>query len=55
MRERFADVIDRTLEDSSTDSATARWDFIRDAIYQVASDTFGKKARKNEDWSDARI
>ena len=49
LRERFTEAIDKILENCPTDSATARWDFIRDAIHQAASDTFGKRARKNED------
>lgn len=55
LRERFAEVIDKALEDCPTDNATTRWDFIRDAIYQAASDTFGKRTRKNEDWFEASI
>ncbi|RDD64003.1 hypothetical protein DU478_22495, partial [Thalassococcus profundi] len=55
LRECFAEVINKTLEDCPTDSTTARWDFIRGAIYQSASDTFGKRARKNEDWFEAGI
>lgn len=55
LRKCFAEAINKTLEDSPTDSTTARWDFIRDAIYQTASDTFGKRARKNEDWFEAGI
>jgi hypothetical protein len=55
LRERFAETIDKTLEDSPTDSFTARWDFRRNDIYQAASDTFVKRARNNEEWYDARI
>ena len=55
LRERFTEAIDKILENCPTDSATARWDFIRDAIHQAASDTFGKRARKNEDWFEAGI
>jgi hypothetical protein len=51
LRKRFADDIDKTLEDCPADSAIARWDFIRDAIYVTY--TFGKRARKNNDWFDA--
>jgi hypothetical protein len=32
-----------------------RCDLIRDAIYQAASDNFGKRARKYADWFDAGI
>lgn len=55
LRERFADIVSKTLENCPTGNATARWDFIRDAIYQAASDTFGKRTRKNEDWFEAGI
>ena len=55
LRECFAEAIDKALKDCPTDCATARWDFIRDAIHQAASDTFGRRARKNEDWFEAGI
>ncbi|KAM9385869.1 uncharacterized protein KZ484_007451 [Pholidichthys leucotaenia] len=45
----------KALKDCPTGSATARWDFIRDAVYEVALDTFGKTAMKSEDWFEAGI
>ena len=53
LRERFARAIDEAFENCSTDSATERWNHIRDAVYRCASDTFGKRERKNEDWFEA--
>jgi hypothetical protein len=38
-----------------TDSVQTHWYFIRDAKYKAAIDTFGKRAKKNEDWFEAGI
>ena len=54
-RERFSVAIDKALDDCPTDCAQVRWDFIRDATYKAAFDSFGKKAKKNEDWFEAGI
>ena len=54
-RERFSKAIDKALDDCPKDCAQARWDFIRDAVYKAAIDTFGKRAKKNEDWFEAGI
>lgn len=48
-RECFVKAIDEALENFFTDCATARWDFIRDTVYKAAIDTFGKRAKNNED------
>lgn len=52
LRERFVKAIDEALENCPNDSATVRWNHIRDAVYQSASHTLGKRERerKNEDW-----
>ena len=55
LREQFSKVIDEALEKCPTDSAQARWDFIRDAKNKAAIDTFGKRENKNEDWFEAGI
>ena len=47
-RKCFVKAIDEALENLSTDCATARWDFIRDAVYKAAIGTFGKRAKNNE-------
>ena len=49
LRKRFAKAIDEALEDCPTDSATSRWNHIREAMFQTAFDTFGRKERKQED------
>ena len=54
-RERFAETMEKALEDCPTDSATARWNYIRDAVYEAASDAFGMRDRKSEDWFEAGI
>lgn len=45
-RERFAETMEKALEDCPTDSATARWNYIRDTMYEAASDAFGMRERK---------
>ncbi|KAL0195112.1 hypothetical protein M9458_008684, partial [Cirrhinus mrigala] len=55
LRERFARAIDEALEDCPVDSVKMRWEYIRDTVYKVASDTFGKKVKKSEDWFEAGI
>lgn len=41
--------------DCPTDSAMAGWDHIRNAMYEAASVTFGKRVRKTEHWFEAGI
>jgi len=53
--ERFADSIKEALRDCPTNSAEERWNHIRDAIYNSAMDTFGKRERQNPDWFEAGI
>lgn len=53
LRERFARAIDEALEGCPTDSATSKWNYIRDSVFKTAIDTFGKKERRNEDWFEA--
>ncbi|RXN35706.1 RNA-directed DNA polymerase from mobile element jockey-like protein [Labeo rohita] len=55
LRKRFARAIDEALEDCPVDSVKTRWEYIRDTVYKVASDTFGKKVKKSEDWFEAGI
>ena len=47
--------MDKGLEDCPTDSATVRWNYIRDAMYEAASYAFGMRERKSEDWFEAGI
>lgn len=54
-RERFAETMEKALEDCPTDSTTARWNYIRDTMYEAASDAFGMRERKSEDWFEAGI
>lgn len=53
LRERFARAIDEALEDCPADSAAVRWNHIREAVFQTALDTFGKRERKSADWFEA--
>ena len=55
LRKHFSKVIDKALEKCPTDSAQARWNFIRNAKYKTAIDTFGKRANKSENWFKAGI
>lgn len=48
--ERFADSIEEALKDCPAGNAEERWTHIRNAIYNSAMDTFGKRERKNPDW-----
>ena len=41
--------------DRPTTCAKERWSHIRDAIYNSAMDTFGKRERQNPDWFEAGI
>ena len=53
LRERFAKAIDVALEDCPEDSASTRWNHIREAVFQTALDTFGKRERQSADWFEA--
>ena len=53
LRQRFANAIDVALEDCPTDSATQQWNHIREAVFQTALDTFGRRERKSADWFEA--
>ena len=53
LRERFARAIDETLEDCPADSASTRWNHIREAVFQTALDVFGRRERKSADWFEA--
>ncbi len=55
LRESFAKALDVALDDCPISCAQAQWDHIRDIVYKVAIDTFGKRAKKNEDWFTAGI
>jgi len=54
---RFADTFNERnaahATSSDPDDAVAFWDTLRDAIYDSAMSTFGKKERKNADWFEA--
>ena len=52
---RFVDSIEEALRNCPTSSADERWNYIRDAIYTSAMDTFGKRVRQNPDWFKAGI
>ena len=55
LHERFADAIQEALSDCPTGCAVERWNYIRDATYKSAADTFGKRECKNPDWFAAGI
>ncbi|KAK3765969.1 hypothetical protein RRG08_002212 [Elysia crispata] len=55
VREQFSTVINEALGKCPTDSTQAHWDFIRDAKYKAAIDTFRKRANKIKDWFETRI
>ena len=55
LRERFADAIQEALSDCPTSCAEIIWNHIRDATYNSAVDSFGKRERKNPDWFVAEI
>jgi len=55
LREHFAIAIGKALEGWPTNSATKRWNHIREAVFQTALDTFGRRERKSTDWFKAGI
>ncbi|XP_063585836.1 uncharacterized protein LOC134763209 [Penaeus indicus] len=55
LQEHFAIAIDEALEGCPTDSATERWNHIREAVFQTALDTFGRRERKSTDWFEAGV
>ena len=55
LREQFSKVTDEAFENCPTDTAQAVWEFIRNAKYKAAIDTFWKRAKKSEDWFEAVI
>ncbi len=52
---RFASAISEAVKDYPDNSAEERWSHIRDAIYNSAMTTFGKRVKKNPDWFEAGI
>ncbi|XP_063600740.1 uncharacterized protein LOC134776919 [Penaeus indicus] len=55
LREHFAKAIDVALEGCPAGSATERWNHIREAVFQTAMGTFGKRERKSADWFESGV
>lgn len=55
LRTRFLDTIQEALNNCPTTSTDARWNYIREATYKSAVNTFGKRVRKDPDWFEAGI
>ena len=51
----FLDSIGQTLSINPTHSAEAKWNTLREAMYNTALTTYGKKERKITDWHEANI
>ena len=51
--EEFAQVLEDSLPGPSTANAQDRWKHFRDAVYNTAMPTFGKKTSKSADWFEA--
>ena len=49
----FAQVLEDSLPGPPTSNAQDRWKHFRDAVYNAAMSTFGKKTRKSADWFEA--
>ena len=50
LRECFSSAIDEALKECTTENANSRWNHIREAMFETALDTFGRKERSQEDW-----
>lgn len=53
--EEFARALEDTLSGPSSANASERWGHFRDAVYNAAMSTFGKKASKSADWFEAHL
>ena len=51
--EEFAQVLEDSLPGPPTANAQDRWEHFRDAVYNAAMSTFGKKTSKSADWFEA--
>ena len=51
----FIRVLEKALPCPANTSATQRWEYLRDTIYNAASLTFGKKQAKTADWFEAHL
>ena len=51
--EEFAQVLEDSLPGPPTANAQDRWKHFRDAVYNAAMSTFGKKTSKSADWFEA--
>lgn len=49
-RQCSSKAIDKALDDRHTDFTQARWDFICNAVYKAAIETFGEREKKTDDW-----
>ena len=55
LMEQFAQTFEKEFGTSQPgDSATEKWEDLRDTIYHTALDTFGKKSSKSHDWFEAK-
>ena len=55
IQEAFNTKLSRALEANIPDALEDKWHHIRDAIYNSAVDTLGKKERRHQDWFEANI
>lgn len=53
--DRFTNSVEDALKGCPAGNAEERWNHIRDAIYNSAMNTFGKRERQNPDWFEAGI
>ncbi|XP_076449088.1 uncharacterized protein LOC143285578 [Babylonia areolata] len=53
--EEFARVLEDSLSGPPTANAQDRWEYFRDAVYNAAMSTFGKKTSKSADWFEAHL
>lgn len=51
--EEYVSTLEQALQDLPTQDATSKWSAIKEATYNTAMSTFGKKVRPSKDWFNA--
>ncbi|XP_063605235.1 uncharacterized protein LOC134780428 [Penaeus indicus] len=54
-KQEFVATIEQTLQDLTEHDAAARWNKIREAVYNASISAFGKRERKNHDWFNTNL
>ena len=51
--EEFAQALEETVPGPADANAPERWEHVKNAVYNIALSTFGKKTKKTADWFKA--